>query len=363
MTTAAEFHNLGEAASTALRLHQLVEKNQNGEDDLSIRHIYDMPIMVAIVSNRPPDHPDEWVTTPVAYNHPVLTLEPRELSSIAQLPSLADANPLLPSLHRTVNLYHYRYADPDNGLPMITLLHHNYSEFVEQLADDVTTGQGVAVDALFLAKRVTVNPRFLVSSKIDDKYWELRRGRSTYRENSSPFDSDRPVAERAHRRSHLHRRTHSLPSNYDKKLESYDHDPLQHLCLEDDDQHKAALIEEFRQTSEQHLLYPSSSELRMKKPGIGEGEFSYRDVYREAYKFAYQRRDCKEHNGRDVDILVKGNAKMIRDFLKHFNQPVQSSSILGPNTASCRLVRPWVCLTLTVRSLRRTMCVSLFSGK
>ena len=73
--------------------------------------------------------------------------------------------------------------------------------------------------------------------------------------------------------------------------------------------------------------------------------------------------DAAEQTFGDVDILVKGNAKMIRDFLKHFNQPVQSSSILGPNTASCRLVRPWVCLTLTVRSLRRTMCVSLFSGK
>lgn len=55
----------------------------------------------------------------------------------------------------------------------------------------------------------------------------------------------------------------------------------------------------------------------MKTVGIGKGNFSIKDVFTEAYKFAYQRRSYKDKNGHDVNLILCENAEMIRDYLKH----------------------------------------------
>ncbi|KAJ4345039.1 hypothetical protein N0V95_005981 [Ascochyta clinopodiicola] len=309
MAMSEEHHrDLEDAASVALHLCDKIE-NANNE---GVRQNHSIPIMVAMVSNKPVQHPGpERKTSPMRYNHIMLLCGSEKVREVSKLVPLTDPSSSRPLLRHSIPRHDEHYEDPDGVWRPVVLSHDAY-EIAESLADDVISGYHDDVE------RLKSNVDHLDAAKpdeADEKYDILRRGRAHYRENASPYTSDSPVAEHSHRRSQ-HGRSKSLPPHYDTTLMSHDHDPF-HGAIHDKEEHKATLVEKFRKISEYLLIFQHPMDRPLKRPGSGEGTFSRKDIFVECYMFAYQRQNRVDGNGNKVDLLVKENVKMLRDFLKY----------------------------------------------
>lgn len=275
MATTAELHNLGEAAAIHIRLQ---EKTKDSGNEDGVRHGHNVPVMLAVVSNKSLEYPEEErMTTPISHNHPILLCRPEKVKSISQLLSLTKPDASCSRLHHHVPMYDHTYQDPDN-VTRSTVLACDIDEIGESLANDLILGYDVEVESL---RRAVEGYDHTDIHRDFNEYNTLKRGRSAYRNNVSPYEADLPISEHTHRRSQHGRRAQSLPPVYDITLMSYRYDPF-HGEITDKLEHKAALIEDFRHTSELHMLQPGPTNLPFKTHGSGEGTFSRKDIFIES---------------------------------------------------------------------------------